>query len=396
VKLPSTDQRAAVLRARQQAKMAASPHAFMRGSTRMFYAWLGQDGAAALPEGPPIWICGDCHVGNLGPLSDAAGRVGVQLRDFDQTVIGNPAHDLIRLALSLATAARGSSLPGIVTAQMVEHMIDAYARALTPGRARPNVQGTDEVDGLIKVANQRSWKHLARERIGDDALTIPLGRNFWPLAEAERTAIGRLFDQPDLIALARAIGARDDAGAGKVELMDAAYWVKGCSSLGLARYAVLLRIDGQTDCLIDIKQAVNSVAPRAPKTRLPSDSAVRVATGARALAPALGKRMSAQRLLGRAVFVRELKPQDLKLEIDQLSIADATRTARYLAHVVGTAHARQMDAPTRLSWQRELRRGRSKSLAAPGWLWRSMVSQIAEHESAYLDYCRRFALRGAR
>jgi uncharacterized protein (DUF2252 family) len=32
---------------------------------------------------------------------------------MDQTVIGNPARDLIRLGLSLATAARGSDLPGI-------------------------------------------------------------------------------------------------------------------------------------------------------------------------------------------------------------------------------------------------------------------------------------------
>ena len=68
---------------------------------------------AAIPEGPPVWICGDCHVGNLGPLSDKAGRVRIHIRDLDQTVIGNPAHDLVRLALSLASAARGSDLPGV-------------------------------------------------------------------------------------------------------------------------------------------------------------------------------------------------------------------------------------------------------------------------------------------
>jgi uncharacterized protein (DUF2252 family) len=28
----------------------------------------------------------------------------IKIRDLDQTVIGNPAHDIIRLALSLATA----------------------------------------------------------------------------------------------------------------------------------------------------------------------------------------------------------------------------------------------------------------------------------------------------
>jgi len=35
----------------------------------------------------------------------------IQIRDLDQTVIGNPAHDSVRLGLWLASAARGSD-PG--------------------------------------------------------------------------------------------------------------------------------------------------------------------------------------------------------------------------------------------------------------------------------------------
>ncbi len=36
----------------------------------------------------------------------------IAIRDLNQTVIGNPAHDLMRPGLSFATAARGSDLPG--------------------------------------------------------------------------------------------------------------------------------------------------------------------------------------------------------------------------------------------------------------------------------------------
>jgi hypothetical protein len=72
--------------------MARSPHAYVRGNTFKFYEWL-EARSRPVPEGPAIWICGDCHVGNLGPLADAKGRVAVQIRDLDQTVIGNPAHD---------------------------------------------------------------------------------------------------------------------------------------------------------------------------------------------------------------------------------------------------------------------------------------------------------------
>jgi Uncharacterized protein conserved in bacteria (DUF2252) len=44
------------------------------------YEWLDAANGAALPKGPPIWICGDCHVGNLGPVADAEGRVEIEIR----------------------------------------------------------------------------------------------------------------------------------------------------------------------------------------------------------------------------------------------------------------------------------------------------------------------------
>jgi len=96
--------------------MARSAQAYVRGSTTRFYEWLASEEGRTVPKGPPIWICGDCHFGNLGPVANADGEIAIQIRDLDQTVIGNPAHDLIRLGLSLAMAARGSDLPGVTTA----------------------------------------------------------------------------------------------------------------------------------------------------------------------------------------------------------------------------------------------------------------------------------------
>jgi uncharacterized protein (DUF2252 family) len=55
----------------------------------------------------------------------------------------------------------------------------------------------------------------------------------------------------------------------------------------------------------------------------------------------------------------------------------------------GEAHARQVDRPTRLGWRRALMQ-HPKGLEAPSWLWTSVVNLAATHESAYLDYCRRF------
>lgn len=110
---PKPSARLPALDAIRNLKMARSAHAYVRGNTVKFYDWLTKSDRTVLPEGPDVWICGDCHLGNLGPIASTKGRVEIQIRDLDQTVIGNPAHDLIRLALSLATAARGSDLPGV-------------------------------------------------------------------------------------------------------------------------------------------------------------------------------------------------------------------------------------------------------------------------------------------
>jgi uncharacterized protein (DUF2252 family) len=220
------DDRISVLRLRQTLKMARSAHAYVRGSTVKFYEWLQQQKRGTLPEGPPVWICGDCHAGNLGPVAGVDGRVAIQIRDLDQTVIGNPARDRF------------------------------------------------------------------------------------------------------------------------------------------TRYT---------------------------KQKMPKDQAERVVEGAMHLSPHLGKRMVAGKIEGKSVFIRELLPQDLKIELEQLSVPDAMKAASFLAGIVGKAHARQMDVAMRKSWSNELNRHRSKSLDAPSWLWSSVVALVGAQEIAYLEHCRKYA-----
>jgi uncharacterized protein (DUF2252 family) len=173
--------------------------------------------------------------------------------------------------------------------------------------------------------------------------------------------------------------------------------MKGCSSLGRLRFAVLLGV-GKTQtkeggvCLVDIKEAVQAAAPHYPDATMPRDQAQRVVEGARHLSPALGDRMLAATFLDRAIFMRELLPEDLKLEVDKISREEAMKAARYLAMVVGKAHARQMDVVTRAKWRDELSRNRSANLDAPGWLWSSIVELVASHERAYLEHCRKYAM----
>jgi uncharacterized protein (DUF2252 family) len=386
---PKPSQRRAWLLNGQNLKMAQSAHAYVRGNTAKFYEWL-EKAKGTVPDGPAIWICGDCHVGNLGPVANAEGEVEIGIRDLDQTVIGNPAHDLIRLGLSLATAARGSDLPGVTTALMLEQMVKGYTSALQANsRKKPlHRDGLKPVQLVMKEALNRKWRHLAEERIEDVEPTIPLGPKFWALTKQERDEIHQLFQSDEVGSLIACLHKRDKEDA--IEVLDAAYWMKGCSSLGRLRYAILLGVNKRY-CLIDIKEAVQARAPGYDNADIPRNHADRVVAGARALTPFLGERMLAAKLLKKPVVLRELRPQDLKLELETMSREEAIAAANFLAAVVGRSHARQMSTAEKKNWKVILSR-QSKSLDAPSWLWTSVVDLIAGHEAAYLEHCRLYAL----
>lgn len=395
IKLPRY--RSAELTERRNLKMARSIHAYVRGNTAKYYDWLKQAEISSIPQGPAIWICGDCHTGNLGPIANAEGKIDIEIRDLDQTVIGNPANDLIRLGLSLATAVRSSDLPGVVTAQMIEALYAGYMYALERnGRTSDQLQRPALVHSVMEKAVKRSWKSLAKERLEDLKPQITLGKRFWPLLKKEQLEIHNVFAQPDIEDLVKMIGQRD--ASAQLKVIDSAYWVKGCSSLGLLRYIVLMDSsnhivrDGKGLCLMDLKEATTALAPRYSNASMPKDNAMRIVEGARHLSPYLGERMRATKFLERSLFIRELLPQDLKLEIKGMNPVGARNLAFYLAFVVGRAHVRQMDDSTRNSWLKELQRNQSKTIDAPFWLWRSIVELISVHEAGYLDHCRRYAL----
>ncbi len=391
----TTTERDALLAQSRSLKMARSVHAYVRGNTEQFYEWLAASPvAASIPTGPPVWICGDCHLGNLGPLADANYKVEIQIRDLDQTVIGNPALDLIRLGLSLESAARSSDLPGVTTAKMVGALIDGYVRALTPETDDDPVEPS-VVRTVRRKAKGRRWRHLATERIDDVEPKIPLNKRFWKPSEDERRAIEALFESDEVRHRCLALAGLKPKD--RLRVVDAAFWRKGCSSLGRLRYAVLLGFaergaKRELNALIDIKEAVQSVAPHQADAKMPADPAERVVAGARALSPNLGNRMIPARLLNTPVVLRELAPQDLKIEIEQFTRTEAVEAAAYLAFVVGAAHARQLSDTARRSWAAEITARRDDALEAPTWLWQGIVEMAGAHEIGYLEHCRKYAL----
>ena len=68
-----------------------------------------------------------------------------------------------------------------------------------------------------------------RKRIEDVKPSIPLGKCFWALSRTEKKAIDRLFETKEARHLVTSLQERKDDA--KIKVVDAAYWMKGCSSL---------------------------------------------------------------------------------------------------------------------------------------------------------------------
>jgi uncharacterized protein (DUF2252 family) len=119
----------------------------------------------------------------------------------------------------------------VTTALMLEQMIDGYEVALAnPGKHPRESAAPTSVRRVLKRALKRRWHHLAEERIEDVRPEIPMGKRFWPVTQAEKKEIGRIFKLPEVCDLITSFKERDKGD--EVEVVDAAYWMKGCSSLG--------------------------------------------------------------------------------------------------------------------------------------------------------------------
>ena len=190
---------------------------------------------------------------------------------------------------------------------------------------------------------------------------------------------------------------RQDA---KIELLDAAYWVKGCSSLGRLRYAVLVGRPRTRNA-----RSAKSASSTSRKRRRPRRRARRMRR-CRATTPSAWSKARASRAQsGRADAggaadgsLRGGARTDAAGPEAGNRAADDGRSGQRRALSRGRGGARACaadDGSDRRAWHKAFAQSRSKTLDAPSWLWTSVVDLVATHEAAYLEHCRRYPLAEA-
>ena len=153
---------------------------------------------------------------------------------------------------------------------MVERIMEDYHGAVARNFESRDIDEPEPVRRVAKKAATASWKSLAAEDLEGTSPTLPIGKCFWPLSHQEKRDIERLVADREMHRLATRLRSRDDNE--EVKLVDAAYWVKGCSSLGRAlRSSVACGWERRRLLLGGFERGGESICPHATRAKMPSD-----------------------------------------------------------------------------------------------------------------------------
>jgi uncharacterized protein (DUF2252 family) len=326
---------------RKKQRLAASPHAFLRGSSPLFYEILrARPDLAAGPAGDG-WIVGDMHLENVGAYRDDADEVVFNLNDFDDATIAPLRFDVLRFSTGVLLAMRGKDITGPRSIAIVEHAIGAYLKARGGADAPPM---PEPVRGLLSKVKNRDRKSLL-----DDRAPLDHGKRHFLRGE-------RYLDLPAdiaarvptlLAAYLQALGSRAPGKASEWVIEDSAFRVAGNGSLGVVRVALLVRDRGGEERLIELKEERDASAhaviqPPAGRWASPGE---RVALGARALLASPPRHLAGFAIDEGSFIGRRLFPQEDKLDLGRIDAADKLdELVQYIAHILGAAHARGVAA----------------------------------------------------
>ncbi len=325
-------------------KLVASPFAFLRGAPRVFYEALEQ--APELAGGPPGEgaLVGDSHLENFGayrarsrrdgPKGKRRARVVFDVNDFDDACLGPHRLDLVRLATSVLLAARVHGAPGDVTLDLLQRLFEGYSRGVN---AEPIGPAPGCVARLVRRVETRSERDFLRTRTTGrrDAQRFTLGERYLPLEAHVRDALPRALER-----YSAGLPASERLEPAELELCDAALRVAGTGSLGCLRVAALVRGRQARGWLFDLKAESRAPSPRRLATVHGENPADRVLSAYMACLARLPARLGTTRLLGQDMLVRQLTPQEDKLDVAALAPRDLLDLTPYAGALLGRAHAR--------------------------------------------------------
>jgi uncharacterized protein (DUF2252 family) len=302
------------------AKMRADAFGFYRGTAPLFYrTW-----ARLCPKGAPLaWISGDAHLENLGSYRGDNRVPYFDINDFEECCLAPVDWEIGRALTALCVLGKPD---------MARLILGTYASTLAggkPGHIEPEVAEGPIAVLLAQVEERKAKDFLAKWAPGG-RLRIREGHSF-AIRRAAKAAARRRFDA----------WARTQSDPSFYRVLDICGRVAGNGSLGLERYAILVRGRRQP-FLMDMKAAAPS-APRAfLRSRQPrwTCEAERVSTVQHFMQYVPIARLSWIAGAPVSFMVHQLQPADDRIEVAELSPSDYAEFIRQWGRLLASAHLR--------------------------------------------------------
>jgi uncharacterized protein (DUF2252 family) len=268
--------------------MSENSYRFYRGTCHLFYEDLSQHDS--LPYSPLVWTSGDLHIENFGSYKSANGLVYFDLNDFDEAVLAPALWELARMVTSIFVAFDALEIGDEEGFRMAKVYIKSYCEILIKGKAlyiEPQVAQGIVCTFLSAVASRKKKDLLQKKTIRkkgkislllDDDRHLPVDK---PLKKALKNHINDWIKN-------------NNDSPYNYKVADAVFRIAGTGSVGVKRYAFLLKSvnDHDSYLLLDMKQATPSslkpyVKAPQPKWQSEADRMLTIQTRMQNISPAL-------------------------------------------------------------------------------------------------------------
>jgi uncharacterized protein (DUF2252 family) len=339
-------------------RMARSPWNYFRGAA----AVMAADLASRPHSGITVQLCGDAHVLNFGLWATPERNLSFDLRDFDETLPGPFEWDLLRLAASLAVAAREDGLKPAQADAAVAAAVGAYV-----GRMR-RYREAHELDvwydalrvddlvgyyraedrGRVRVRIERQRKSRTSRGAFAKLTTMAHGRPRISVDPPLRVTIPD-DEQDDLVdhLLAEYRGTlQEDRRAlfDRFIVVDVVRQVVGVGSVGMRVFLLLLEgLSGRDPLFLQVKQAGPSVYEAHLGPAAHDHHGGRVIAGKRMIQSATDIFVGWGSLHGSDYYVRQFRDMKIIPRIEQIG-PRLTEFATACGETLARAHARTGDA----------------------------------------------------
>ncbi|MRW91632.1 DUF2252 domain-containing protein [Duganella sp. FT80W] len=353
--------------------LADNPFSFLRGSCHLFYQDFPAD--AEFNQAPPAWVCGDLHLENFGSYKGDNRLAYFDLNDFDEAVLAPASWELSRFLVSVLVAADTLKVGPEQAIGLCHCFLDAYAANLIEGKARWVERAT--ADGMVRDL-LRDLRLRERPAFLDRRTDIKKGKRRLRLDGVKALPVSHA--ERDKVVQFMTAYADTQPTPAFFRVLDVARRIAGTGSLGLERYAVLVRGRGGLDgnFLLDLKIATGSaLAPYVPLAQPQwhneAERVVAVQQRMQAIAPAF---LSAVSIGSQSYVLKELLPQQ-----DRLSLNQWGGKLRRLESVMRTMGAI-------VAWSHLRSGGRQGSATADQWI--AYGRHAAQWRAGLLDYARAY------